>query len=984
MRFKKFIPLAALVAGAVVGLGALAPNSGISKDNPVRKVQPLRTGKLPNGMTYYVQANPHPAKRAFIWLAVDAGSVHEDDDQKGFAHLLEHMAFNGTENFPENVLIDVIEKAGMAFGADLNAFTSFDETVYQLSIPTDDPTIFAQGMQIVDDWANGRILNDSNEVVAERGVVLGEWRTHQTVDTAFKRFQLENLARVFGEGSKYNERLPIGDPELLRNANPAELIRFYEDWYHPENMAIIVVGDFDADAVEADVKARFGVTPKKKNPRPFKRPEIIKQKKTEINFLRENINPTFQLQWPALPAAKNKEEAVRNDILEAIFFPHMQRTAVSMAKIERRPFIATEIGRGSRFARPVQPTYSIALLAQPDSLMYGTAVIIGELERMAQHGLPQADLDLAKAAILRRYEQYVDGSSAIPSRNLAAQYMNHFLKQEGVLMSPQEELEIAKKILPKITSKDLAAFAARWRSEPGRSVTVGIPKFSTLRFIEETTVTGMLDSIKRAKMTSETFLAAHSRATGGNASEGLAKALAAPGNITEKQSVAGTDAQVWKLSNGAKVVYKPLGANPDEVIIHAHSLGGHSLLPDSLYYSSGRLVANLMTASGGFGEVKREDLEKTVATTGVRGLTVNINAFDEEIIVRGSPRELDMMFQLMHHQFTDPTIDTIALAEWRRAGASSLTMSQADQMASRITGHRRLAPPQAVNVPFMNLEQAMRVYKDRFGDASDFTFYIVGAVTPEQIESLVEKYLANLPSDPNSEPEKPKDLKIRPPTGGNSQEGESPRLTADQAQLHLNFFGNLPGDDVDSLRATTRRLSTVSRVLSRRLLRKMREELSVTYSISAPVHYYAVPDPRYVIGLQLLTDPEVIDTSVKVIWEVIEGLQNDGPSVDELEIAHTIRQRGLENAMQNNVWWISTMIDAAHRGVPLEKALVPDMSPLSAEEIAEAAKAYLARNAYAQQVAKPTKKTLEEAKKAKEKDEVKPEDVKPDEVSKKN
>lgn len=1001
MRVKKFLPLATLVAGAVVSLGAVTPSAayipkvklkgdtnGVAKSasvvangktvkskdavdaNSLPQSKTLRTGKLPNGMTYYVQYNPTPAKRAFIWLSVNAGSIQEDDDQRGFAHLLEHLAFNGTKNFSGNGVIDVIEKSGMTFGGDLNAYTSFDETVYQLTIPTDDPENFRQGMQIVDDWANQRILNDSMDVVNERGVVLGEWRT-RLPDTASQRFQDENFARIFGKDSRYKDRFPIGLPEQLKTAEASKLIRYYQDWYRPDNMAIIVVGDFNVDSIEKDVKARFGTNPGPKNPRQFKRPEITKQNKTIVHLVKDKVpNPVFELQWPALAQPKNKEAAVKLEIVENILFPFLQRSFVEMTKIERRPIAQGVINPQAGFARPLGRNYRLATAAHPDSVMYGASVMIAELERVAQHGIPAEELEQAKKAVLRRYEQIVDGSDAVNSRQLAQLYSQNFLTGQGLLISPEERLSIARKVLSKLTAKDIAAVAKTWQNEKGRIVTISIPLFSTLRFVEEKQVLAMMDSVAKVKHSPETFLAAKNKGHKSGEVDGLGKVAAAPGKIVSGETLAGSDVKVWNLSNGSKVVYKYNPVHSDEVIMHAFSLGGHTQLADSLFYSSGRLVAMLMTASGGFGDMNRDDLDKKAATTGLRDFKVALNAFDEEVVVKGSPRELEMLFQLMHHQFVDPSVDTLALQEWRRAGFGSLAMSQGDQIAAQLSGgNRRLAPPQAVNVPFMNIDQAMNVYKQRFGNAADFTFYIIGAAPEAEVMQFVEKYIANIPGDPSAPKETLKDLKVRPPTGGNSSESEHPRFAAEQSQLSLNFFNNLPNpaEQPDSFRIDRQRLSVVSMVLTRRLRNKLREEMAVTYGTGASIAFYNIPDPRMYVAISLMTDPSVMDTSKKVIWEEIEEFQKSGPTAEELEMAKAVRFRSLQNAQLSNSWWITQFTNAQMNGLPLEYALRIDSPEFTSAEIAETAKKYMSKRSYQQVVYKPTKETLKKAKEEEEK-----------------
>lgn len=966
MTLKTYRFFSVLFGFVLVALFITEPLNAIQ--NEIVDQNKLRTGKLPNGLTYYIQSNPYPAKRAFLWLSVNAGSIQEDEDQLGFAHLLEHMAFNGTKNFPGNTLIDVIEKAGMNFGADLNAYTSFDETVYQLTIPTDDSLVFSQGMQIIDDWASGRILNDSVSVAGERGVVLGEWRT-RLLDSVRTRFQKENLERIYGKGSRYLERIPIGSPDLLKEATPGPLIRYYKDWYRPDNMAIIAVGDFDADLVEKDIIKRFSDLPPVQNPREFIRPTGLKSDTTIVNLIKDKINfHMFEMSWLVPPPSQNIEDMVRRELLEDIFIPHIQRSLTRLSKLERRPFAQALIGKQALADRSSSEKYIIRLVAHPDSVLSGAATILKEIETISQHGLRDVDMEVARASILRRLQQDVDGSSAISSRELAQKYSRHFLTGHGNLVSPAEKLSIAKRILPTIKNTDLSEVASAWKGKRERIVTVYSPTFSPLRFVTESQVNRLLDSIGALsldKPTSATI--ASSMAT---VVSDLKKVAGKPGRIEKRSTIPGSNVNIWNLSNGATVVYKETSSNPDEVIIHAYSVGGHSLLPDTLFYSPGRLVAMLMTAAGGFGDMKRDDLLKQASLTGLREFNVSINAFDEEVHVSGSPRELELMFQMIHHQFYDPSVDTNALNEWRRSGFNTLSASKNDQIIARLgISNRRLSLPQPVNVPFVDINQAMRVYKDRFGDASDFTFYIVGAADDQKkVESLVERYIANLPSNPTSTPEKPSDFNIFPPVGVGASVNNYGSF-AERANLELNFFSSIPADllpDGDII-SERNKLSVLTYILNRRLRNKLREEMAVTYGVGSGITYYQIPDPRMVLSLTLVTDPSMIDTSSKVIWEEIERIKRLGPTSEELEIAKVSFDRKLENSMNQNTWWVEQFKSAQFLGLPIERIVTPVVPLFNSQEIAATATVYLDKMLFSQRIVKPSKKVMKEAAEAREK-----------------
>jgi len=337
----------------------------------------LRIGSLPNGMHYYIRQNKAPAHRAFLWLAVNAGSVLEDNDQQGFAHFLEHMAFNGTTHFPRNSLVDFLESSGMQFGADLNASTSFDETVYKLTIPSDDPSLLKQGLQVVEDWASGAITIDSLEVVAERGVVMGEWRSRALLDSVSERLQEHQREIMFGN-SRYASRQPIGLTTLLESANPAPLKRFYRDWYRPDLMAVIAVGDFDPNAMEQEIRARFGKIQPPQNPRARVEQSFPSSAAPLVDVVRDKVSPRVDVLWPAPRSPQGARERVKQDLVNALFLQAVQRKLLRMRESSSRPFVNAVVGR-SRIVRPAE-FVSVQIVAFPDSLERALAAVLGEVE----------------------------------------------------------------------------------------------------------------------------------------------------------------------------------------------------------------------------------------------------------------------------------------------------------------------------------------------------------------------------------------------------------------------------------------------------------------------------------------------------------------------------------------------------------------------------------------------------------------------------
>jgi zinc protease len=895
----------------------------------------LTVGTLPNGMRYYIRVNKSPAKRAELWLAVNAGSLQEDDDQQGFAHFLEHMAFNGTRNFPQNTLIDFIETAGMTFGGDLNAFTSFDETVYQLTIPTDSVAFLRNGLQVLEDWASGGITIDSGEVLAERGVVLGEWRSRM-VDTASENFFRHQQATLYGKDSRYVKRFPIGDPELLQNAQPEPLRRFYRDWYRPDLMAVIAVGDFDKAEMEREIKERFGKIPPVENPRPRITSSARAGTEPIVDIFRGRVIPGVSVLWKGESQPEDPQSAFQQALIRQLLLRDLQHTFLELRKQERRPFFQATLNQIS-LSRAIRGTYVLSIVATPDSLQTGLAAALTELERIAQHGIPQPILEQHKAALLRRLESAAAAEAAVVSKPLAAHYAEHYLTGEGLLMGSQQQLTLARAILPTITSSTLAQAAQFWRDSTRRTILYTAHQFVHVTPPTAASLTALFDSIASHPVEARSVPA-------DQAPLSLLSKAPSAGRVTSERRHKASGITEWTLSNGARVFYKETSFNPDEFLLYAHSLGGTSRLPDSLAFSPGRLVGMMMTAAGGLGNADREQLMKQLTTTTLTEFEVALNYTDESIRMAGSPKDLETLFQLMYLQFTAPKLDTAAVAVWKRYGYQTLTQSANDQIANMLaSGNRRLMPPSFALVDLVNVEQAMRVYRDRFGDAGDFTFTLVGAAPAARVKPLVEQYIASLPSLNKKEREQPIDPKLRPWSGifrSTERVQPVPKTTS-----ILVFDGRFPETPDDNLRER-QRLLTVTHVLNRRLRNELRERLGGTYGVAVVPQFYAKPQEHYRLTINFDAAPERADTLIDVLLQQLDSVRAFGATAQELSTISTILRRGMETQLQNNRYWARTIQHFDRLGIPLDRIVKPYTDQLSPQDIAAAMRTYLPTSSF--------------------------------------
>jgi zinc protease len=915
----------------------------IATDDSLPRDSALSVGILPNGLRYYIRVNKTPAKRAFLWLAVNAGSVLEDDDQQGFAHFLEHMAFNGTTHFPRHELISTLQLAGIRFGADINAHTGFDETVYQLEVPTDNGKSLTEGLTMIHDWANGGMLIDSREVLAERGVVLGEWRSRM-LDSVSQRVQDHQDSLLFGE-SRYLTRAPIGLVKLIEKAEPEPIRRFYKDWYRPDLMAVVAVGDFDKSQVEREIKARFGTIPAATIRRPRVSPRLPSSAEPIVNVYRGPVTPSVLVLWKESPQPVETRATVRLQLVEQLLFEGIQRRFVQLREQASRPFFLANTGRAD-LTRTANAHF-LQVVARADSLEGGLAAALVELERVAQNGVQAPVLERQKAELLKRLEGDAMAAAARPSVQYVQEYVAHYLGGDASLLSSaRQRLVLTRELLETITPSDLARAAAFWRGRNDLLVMYNLPEFAHVRLPTRESLLALFDSVAHERFAPDSVRSV--------ADAPLMARLPAPGRIVGEKRDALSGITEWTLSNGARVIFKPTPFNADELLIDARSPGGASLLPDSLFFSSGRLVGEMMTQAAGFGEHGQTSIEQQLVSNGVlREFDVSITNTEEGIRVGGSPRDLTTLFQLLHLQFTAPKLDTAALNIWKRVG-SPPGYSVDDQIAQILSkGNPRLAPISEALVQLADTGTAMAVYRDRFGNAGDFTFSIVGAATPQRVRPLVERYLASLPS--TGKREVAPDLGVR--EWNHRLQTVDRILLIPKASTTLLFEGEFPAKPDEYLTAR-RRLDAVSWVLRLEFTDILREQMAGTYGVGVDATTRPEPQEHFRLMVQFDAAPDRMSGMIDTMFAIIDTVRARGATTDELQKIGAMQRRARETALADNHYWLNTIELYDRLGIPFDRIVIPARGALTVAEVRAAAREFLPMDAYIHLTAMPKDSTL--------------------------
>ena len=927
-----------LLAVLLVPVAGLLPTgSAVAQGDLIPLDSAVRTGTLPNGMRYYIRRNAKPEKRLELRLVINAGSVLEDDDQKGLAHFTEHMLFNGTRRFAKNDIVSYLESIGVRFGADLNAYTGFDETVYILPVPTDKPGLVERSFDVLEDWAGGALF-DSTEVVKERGVVLEEWRSGLGAGARVRDKQFP----VLFQGSRYANRLPIGDTTVLKGANPAPLKRYYRDWYRPNNMAVVAVGDYDPAELEKLIRERFGRLTNPATPRQRTLVAVPGHDSTLVTIVTdpEEQVSSIQVIYKHPPAPLSRQSDYRMLLARRLYNQMLNSRLTEITRRPDAPFAFASSSYGA-FVRAAD-VYFLSATVKDGGIQRGLEAILREARRVDQHGFLPAELDRAKASQLRALESAYQEREKTESGNYAAEYINYFLTAEptpGIAW----EYETAKRVLPSVTLQDVNSLGRQWITEVNRVLAVSAPTgpnaavptagelLNTFRKVDGETVTAWAESVSDAP------LVATAPAKGRVVSESKIPEL----NVTE-----------WKLSNGIRVVVKPTDFKADEVSIRAFSPGGTSLVSDADYVDAS--LASLTVPRGGVATFDAIELGKKLA--GKRaGVNFAIGNLTEQITAGGSPRDLDTILQLIYLKAVSPRRDSAAFAALRAQFLPMLANRDKDPgqvfqdtvILTMQQNHPRAQPLTAAVLEASRYDRQYELYRERFSDFSDYTFVIVGSVNVDSLKPQVEQWLGALPSTGRKETWK--DVGLKSPTTvieKTVRKGVEPK-----AQTLILFTGETTFDP-----ASRYAMRSLGELLEMKLLENLREALGGTYSVSASGSLAKYPRPEYQFVIEFGSSPDKADLLWKTIQAVIDTVKQQGATASELQKVREQQTRTQEVSLKENGYWLGNIAARLENGEDprgLATYTKDFIEKLTSEQIRDAARRYLDMSRYAKFVLLP-------------------------------
>lgn len=884
------------------------------------------TGKLKNGLTYFIQKNTESKDRVVMNLAVKAGSMQEEDYQQGLAHFLEHMAFNGTKNFPGNELLDYLQKQGVKFGADINAYTGFEETVYMLPIPTDNPEVVQQGLRILRDWA-GDILMEQGELDAERGVILAEKRQRGGVQ---QRIQDESLPVILNN-SRYTDRMPIGTEEVLNSFKRADIQQFYQDWYRPDLQGVIIVGDIDVTEMEKQVKRLFGDLKKPKNPKT--REEYAVPLHGENQFLTVTDPEVTQATIQML----HKRAEVPFRYIEADMRAAMVRGLASSLIAGRLseasskpnpPFQAVTARPGQ--AMGGMEMFTLAVQPHRDRLEEGFTAAMAEVEGIRRHGFTQGELDRAKTRQLSAIEGYLNELDKRKSEDLAKALRTSFLKGQPPAPAPEVTTALQRRLLPGITLEEVNAQIAVLLQDSNRDIIVTAPEAELASLPDEAAVENWLAAVRTMDIPPYEDI---------DATGSLLAAVPPTGRIIAERVIPGTGATEWTLSNGARVVIKPTDYKNDEILIHAGSEGGTSLYGDADYESAANAAG--LVPGFGIGDFDNIQLPKMLAGKRI-GFKSAIGERSEGISGQSAPGDLGTALELLHLYFTAPRKDTALFSTTMHRAEQALANRYADPknvlqdtLAALMGGyHPRRQPYTAERLDRIDLDRAVDIYRERFADAGDFTFYFVGNVDADTLRPLVERYIASLPA--KGVKEEARDLGIRIPKGQIEKTIHAGK--DDKATVVLYLHG-----DRDTTEGVGLALTALGEIVNYRLLERLREKEGGVYSPGIKMSVTHKPEPGYLLNIRFECAPGDVDKLVAATHGEIARLRTDGILADDLAKFKAEYLRQMEVGTKSNNFWLSflTRIDEGISDPDDLEQLPERVEKLNAAELKQAASRYL-------------------------------------------
>lgn len=919
-----------------IGVVTFATTASAQMTDPLPLDPAVRKGTLPNGLTYYVRHNETPKGQADFYIAQKVGSILEDDNQRGLAHFLEHMCFNGTENFPGNQIVSWLETKGVKFGRDLNAYTSIDETVYNINnVPVANEAVQDSCLLILHDWADGLLLLPE-EIDKERGVIHEEWRSRNVGQQRL----MEQLAPTVYPGSKYGYRLPIGTMEVVDNFKPQALRDYYEAWYRPDQQGIIVVGDIDVDRIENKIKEMFS---------PIKMPADAKERVYEA--VPDNAETIYAI--GADPEMNNaramiffKSDVIPVEMRNSMVYEIQQAvTSLATMMLNNRldeitaspdaPMAAAGSFYGNFYLSKTKDALTGVTIGKDGDILNGLKSVYREILRAKRGGFTVSEYDRAREELLSRLEKQYNNREKTENNTYVQEYVRNFIDNEPAT-GIEFEYQTAKMILPQLPVDVINQAFNELVSDSNRIVMVMMPE-------KEGFAVPTVDQVKQAmaEVDAEDIAAFVDEVK----AEPLIANLPAPGKVVSTRELPEWGAVEWTLSNGAKVVAKHTDFKADEIVMDAQALGGTSIYPDS--YNETLVALPMMLQQYGLGTYTYKDLQKYLQGKQC-GVSMSFDTYVRDISGNSTPKDLKTMMELLYSNFTQFNLSADELQATKNTMIGVLHNQETNpqyifgaDLSKALYSNSRNYVVCTASIEAAKLDQITKIVKDATANAADYTFYFVGNFDPAQLQTLCEQYIATLPGD--AAKAQTKLPEFNPALG--LQKGDKLTKFTAPMQTPQTFaavveFAKMPYTAKNALLA-----SIAGQILTQRLLTTVREDMGAVYSISAQGRMSRTGIENAVMQSAFPMKPEMQDQVLEVIAKEFANMESNVKTEELNKVVEYMVKDATENLEKNNSW-INGMSGAAINGVDTFNGKVDLLKTLTVADVQNYVKALNAQGNY--------------------------------------
>ena len=919
------------MAAVWIILGSVSMGFAQQQMPPIPTDPNVRIGKLDNGLTYYIRHNELPENRADFYIAQKVGSILEEDNQRGLAHFLEHMCFNGTKNFPGKKLIKYLESIGVKFGENLNAYTSIDETVYNIcNVPVARDGVVDSCLLILHDWADDLLLAPE-EIDSERGVIHEEWRT----STGAMMRMLERMMPTMYPDSKYAYRLPIGTMEVIDNFPHQALRDYYEKWYRPDQQGIIVVGDIDVDKVETRIKSIFS---------PIQMPE---------NAAKREYFPVPDNKEPLIAIDKDKEQTVpviylffkheaivneQKNNMDYLVLNYMKSMIENMLNARLNeliqsaepPFIQAQAYDGEFFLAKSKDAFNGIAVSKEDGIEHALASLLREIERMHKYGFTASEYTRAKADYLRMLESAYNERNKTKNNAYVKEYVRHFIDNEPI-PGIETEYAVMNQIVPNIPVEAINSLIPSLVTDSNMVVGIFCPEKEGMKYPTREDIVSVINKVKSEDIT----------AYEDKVSDEPLLAERPQGGKVQKSETGPFGSTVLTLSNGVRVILKSTDFKADEIRMKAFSPGGSSLFPNDEIVNINML--NSVASLGGLGNFSNVDLEKVLAGKKAK-VSASIGGTTEGLSGSCSPKDFETLMQLIYLSFTAPRMDNDAFTSFKSRMQASLANQEANPMTALqdtlkkalYMDHPRNIRMKADMVDKIDYAKIMEMYNDRFKDASDFTFIFVGNINPEEATPLIETYLGGLPAINRKESFRDNKLYIRQ---GNYKNVFEKQLETPKATVLVIYSGQCAYTLKNQVM-----MSMLSQILDIMYTESVREKEGGTYGVSTYGIVDKYPKEEALLQIYFDTDPAKRAKMTEIIQKELKQFAEEGPTAENLNKVKEFKLKKYKEDAKENGYWMSVLSTYFWEKTDMNTGYEDLVNSITPKDLQEFAKSLLDQN----------------------------------------